>query len=148
MLLLFFLSSRRRHTRCALVTGVQTCALPISSVARVGYPPAYSSIPPGQKNGIRRYSGRAGLPMPGLGNTADVAGLPCSDISMRARHHSVPLLPSRPWESISSDQSSASSVHPGRRSSIYLAFDPAKTTGARAFPSLAPRSEEHTSELH
>src|SRR3546814_3426323 len=26
---LFFLSSRRRHTRCALVTGVQTCALPI-----------------------------------------------------------------------------------------------------------------------
>src|SRR3546814_1059388 len=29
--LLFFLccSSRRRHTRCALVTGVQTCALPI-----------------------------------------------------------------------------------------------------------------------
>src|SRR3546814_6542777 len=30
---LFFFSSRRRHTRCALVTGVQTCALPISIVA-------------------------------------------------------------------------------------------------------------------
>src|SRR3546814_10073991 len=29
---LFFFSSRRRHTRCALVTGVQTCALPISLV--------------------------------------------------------------------------------------------------------------------
>src|SRR3546814_13549320 len=28
--LYFFFSSRRRHTRCALVTGVQTCALPIS----------------------------------------------------------------------------------------------------------------------
>src|SRR3546814_6442407 len=28
---LFFFSSRRRHTRCALVTGVQTCALPISN---------------------------------------------------------------------------------------------------------------------
>src|SRR3546814_9533563 len=28
--LVFFFSSRRRHTRCALVTGVQTCALPIS----------------------------------------------------------------------------------------------------------------------
>src|SRR3546814_7715253 len=27
--LFFFFSSRRRHTRCALVTGVQTCALPI-----------------------------------------------------------------------------------------------------------------------
>src|SRR3546814_10375435 len=36
---LFFFSSRRRHTRCALVTGVQTCALPIStdnpSISRV-----------------------------------------------------------------------------------------------------------------
>src|SRR3546814_5893287 len=30
MSFLFFVSSRRRHTRCALVTGVQTCALPIS----------------------------------------------------------------------------------------------------------------------
>src|SRR3546814_5315309 len=29
MLFVFFFSSRRRHTRCALVTGVQTCALPI-----------------------------------------------------------------------------------------------------------------------
>src|SRR3546814_5345387 len=28
----FFFSSRRRHTRCALVTGVQKCALPISFV--------------------------------------------------------------------------------------------------------------------
>src|SRR3546814_3320416 len=30
VLFVFFFSSRRRHTRCALVTGVQTCALPIS----------------------------------------------------------------------------------------------------------------------
>src|SRR3546814_14290048 len=29
VVLCFFFSSRRRHTRCALVTGVQTCALPI-----------------------------------------------------------------------------------------------------------------------
>src|SRR3546814_2175179 len=28
---MFFFSNRRRHTRCALVTGVQTCALPIWS---------------------------------------------------------------------------------------------------------------------
>src|SRR3546814_6284143 len=40
----YLFSSRRRHTRCALVTGVQTCALPIShtlrevSPARVGNP--------------------------------------------------------------------------------------------------------------
>src|SRR3546814_569171 len=33
----FFFSSRRRHTRCALVTGVQTCALPIwSRVVPIG----------------------------------------------------------------------------------------------------------------
>src|SRR3546814_17692087 len=36
----FFFSSRRRHTRCALVTGVQTCALPIVGFAllRLGLP--------------------------------------------------------------------------------------------------------------
>src|SRR3546814_14588277 len=32
----FFFSSRRRHTRCALVTGVQTCALPICSIYPTG----------------------------------------------------------------------------------------------------------------
>src|SRR3546814_10165978 len=31
--LFFFFSSRRRHTRCALVTGVQTCALPICTMS-------------------------------------------------------------------------------------------------------------------
>src|SRR3546814_18389124 len=34
----FFFSSRRRHTRCALVTGVQTCALPISVRLPACYP--------------------------------------------------------------------------------------------------------------
>src|SRR3546814_9238206 len=33
--IVFFFSSRRRHTRCALVTGVQTCALPISATRQV-----------------------------------------------------------------------------------------------------------------
>src|SRR3546814_11506064 len=41
-IVLFFFSSRRRHTRCALVTGVQTCALPIYSNA------------PARSNGNRR----------------------------------------------------------------------------------------------
>src|SRR3546814_20597444 len=31
----FLFASRRRHTRCALVTGVQTCALPISAIGEV-----------------------------------------------------------------------------------------------------------------
>src|SRR3546814_1054227 len=34
-LVIVFFSSRRRHTRCALVTGVQTCALPICPPLRV-----------------------------------------------------------------------------------------------------------------
>src|SRR3546814_16988578 len=34
MVYLVFFSSRRRHTRCALVTGVQTCALPIFAEAQ------------------------------------------------------------------------------------------------------------------
>src|SRR3546814_5415124 len=33
-----FVSSRRRHTRCALVTGVQTCALPIYAAGRPEHP--------------------------------------------------------------------------------------------------------------
>src|SRR3546814_6846689 len=32
---MFFFSSRRRHTRCALVTGVQTCALPICLIEKI-----------------------------------------------------------------------------------------------------------------
>src|SRR3546814_17933761 len=35
MFYVFFFSSRRRHTSCALVTGVQTCALPISPSDRL-----------------------------------------------------------------------------------------------------------------
>src|SRR3546814_2655751 len=54
----FFFSSRRRHTRCALVTGVQTCALPISCTE------AY-----------RIENGKVGAPVKGatlIGNGPDV----------------------------------------------------------------------------
>src|SRR3546814_8649442 len=45
-LVFFFFSSRSRHTRCALVTGVQTCALPISQYeAGLKYqPPGSNSL--------------------------------------------------------------------------------------------------------
>src|SRR3546814_14943025 len=45
-----FFSSRRRHTRCALVTGVQTCALPI--YLRDGDRDARVERRPGARNGI------------------------------------------------------------------------------------------------
>src|SRR3546814_3482584 len=53
----FFFSSRRRHTRCALVTGVQTCALPISARP--------SSVPPDRGEACRPCLGPAqGLLLP------------------------------------------------------------------------------------
>src|SRR3546814_10276059 len=55
----FFFSSRRRHTRCALVTGVQTCALPIwmgeNIWGRPNSPVNKRSYGPGQ-HGQRRKS--------------------------------------------------------------------------------------------
>src|SRR3546814_5056931 len=50
--MVFFVSSRRRHTSCALVTGVQTCALPISdidSAAQAGFKMIVNNRPDGEE---------------------------------------------------------------------------------------------------
>src|SRR3546814_16967474 len=54
---MFFFSSRRRHTRCALVTGVQTCALPISWRITPGsvYSRQYRSSSAGASGRRRRH---------------------------------------------------------------------------------------------
>src|SRR3546814_4325748 len=63
---IFFFSSTRRHARCALVTGVQTCALPISSPRW-----ALSSAARAERTGrtrwtpSRRDGQNAGLPTAG-----------------------------------------------------------------------------------
>src|SRR3546814_2494566 len=48
MLFRFFFASRRRHTRCALVTGVHTCALPIYLLLevdeRTGFSEAFTHL--------------------------------------------------------------------------------------------------------
>src|SRR3546814_4191053 len=44
VLCFFFFSSRRRHTSCALVTGVQTCALPISA-RQIGLVDQFGGLP-------------------------------------------------------------------------------------------------------
>src|SRR3546814_9081529 len=54
----FFFSSRRRHTRCALVTGVQTCALPICC-ADTRPPPARRG-PARHARRLRRWRGSPG----------------------------------------------------------------------------------------
>src|SRR3546814_20322293 len=58
----FFLSSRRRHTSCALVTGVQTCALPISAGAASA---AFAGL-----TGARRQQPAAEWPI-GAGHTVE-----------------------------------------------------------------------------
>src|SRR3546814_8282166 len=63
---LFFFSSRRRHTRCALVTGVQTCALPIYEGEGYAQPETVEATQPdaGQDHhhgGARGQRGAAGL---------------------------------------------------------------------------------------
>src|SRR3546814_10248495 len=88
--ILFFFSSRRRHTRCALVTGVQTCALPISvmSDAKYDFDGFLDYIQGGvrvakRKAGFEQYLG--GPPAPGgsFVTPLDAAGLP-SDILSQA----------------------------------------------------------------
>src|SRR3546814_1101754 len=49
----FFFSSRRRHTRCALVSGVQTCALPI--LGDYGVLALYLVDPASPGVSVRRY---------------------------------------------------------------------------------------------
>src|SRR3546814_5933972 len=56
----FFFSSRRRHTRCALVTGVQTCALPIYTAGWVRFRPSFfdGNAPFGEAWATRWYAFR------------------------------------------------------------------------------------------
>src|SRR3546814_6127982 len=72
MYLLFF-SSRRLHTRCALVTGVQTCALPILNGqsdaplrmnATAPYPPAGMAFDRARPHHARTRSPDSAYPMP------------------------------------------------------------------------------------
>src|SRR3546814_19338607 len=69
----FFLSSRRRHTRCALVTGVQTCALPIYGRRRRT---AGSSGVVHQAEGARGLAPHAARTMTDSREKQSVAGTP------------------------------------------------------------------------
>src|SRR3546814_7597613 len=53
----FFFSSRRRHTRCALVTGVQTCALPIFPGSNPPLLPVRGFHPARSRSVLRSSSG-------------------------------------------------------------------------------------------
>src|SRR3546814_13038277 len=83
----FFFSSIRRHTRCALVTGVQTCALPISRAATEadGRPDATRRAP-----SPARRAGNGGNEKCGL---TPVLGPPGLDRQAVERHRGGPADP-------------------------------------------------------
>src|SRR3546814_7255121 len=59
----FFFSSRRRHTSCALVTGVHTCALPIwaastTSALRIGASLSIGAAEPRVASGVGHVRAR------------------------------------------------------------------------------------------
>src|SRR3546814_20204328 len=81
VLICFFFSSRRRHTSCALVTGVQTCALPIS---------ARSSMSTGAMASRSPKSSRPTARSPGSSGGADVRLYPAAaDPAADRRRHGV-----------------------------------------------------------
>src|SRR3546814_6475482 len=74
----FFFSSRRRHTRCALVTGVQTCALPI---CQANYAAAKAALHGASRSLAREMASRGitvNVVAPGViaGRMADAAFTP------------------------------------------------------------------------
>src|SRR3546814_9053358 len=81
--LLFFCSSRRRHTRCALVTGVQTCALPISIEAVL-----MTNVPPSIANYNQR-AGRAGRRGQGFSSSLTIARNTPLDLETRSEERRV-----------------------------------------------------------
>src|SRR3546814_962000 len=73
----FFLSSRRRHTRCALVTGVQTCALPIFEHAMRTGDSASLVLPAHTLKGEARHFGA--LSLGDLAETIEMGARRCVD---------------------------------------------------------------------
>src|SRR3546814_10821301 len=83
----FFFSSRRRHTRCALVTGVQTCALPI---LRCGPAPAAAEASPRRPREARPPDARDAMTdLSDLPERGDTAHLPAPCAAYRRDRKSV-----------------------------------------------------------
>src|SRR3546814_1099543 len=71
--LLFFFSSRRRHTICALVTGVQTCALPIYSPCQLVFVDDGSDVDTVNGHRVIPYAEFLALPAAGKYMTIAIA---------------------------------------------------------------------------
>src|SRR3546814_2202511 len=119
----FFFSSRRRHTRCALVTGVQTCALPIW----VHVEEFVAALP-------RRFAHEF------VPHALFAEQEP--DLARKGAKRELIELPHAPGVTAPADEAEGLAI---RRRSIARSRR-AAPGGVPAFP-WAPRSEEHTSEL-
>src|SRR3546814_4859475 len=94
LLFVFFFSSRRRHTRCALVTGVQTCALPIYR-PRSSYwaNPSDGPPPPHERQAhapVRAHSWWLAAAKPAELKRSACSTLPVGDGATALRHRQVP----------------------------------------------------------
>src|SRR3546814_5329856 len=130
-LYMFFFSSRRRHTRCALVTGVQTCALPIFAGAQDA-----AMLPHGNAERVRRLAPLDRFGHPGLG-LAD----------QRAQVRERVAAPAAEFRDLFVDQMRRRFLVLGHvRPSYCPVIQPG--IAAACFSQLASRrSEEHTLEL-
>src|SRR3546814_5323788 len=160
----FFFSSRRRHTRCALVTGVQTCALPIyrnSRAAERRFTLEFFEntsvnlvpfLPWGSPGGIRKAMARK--------MTASTAAIPVTDaLNPMTPSSAAPSKKPQPLTAFfepvrtATHRKSAPSSSAGA-STLTALFE---LLLARSFATTEPpwttmtktteRSEEHTSEL-
>src|SRR3546814_7677362 len=130
--LFFFFSSRRRHTRCALVTGVQTCALPILHAESRGNARAVSQA---GAMGLMQImpatwamlSARHGLGADPFDVRSNILAGAAYLRAMWDRYRDVPLM------------LAAYNAGPGRADAF--------ASGRRGLPAETRRSEEHTSEL-
>src|SRR3546814_1641875 len=142
-LLSFFFSSRRRHTSCALVTGVQTCALPIWCGVQTGAGAAVLSLDlkPGQSLAV--FGGGAVGLSALLGARAVDAGMV------------IVVEPNAERRALALELGAAHVIDPGATDDVLAAVKALAggavnhaldTTGIPAVIAVA-RSEEHTSEL-
>src|SRR3546814_6247272 len=124
-LFVFFFSSRRRHTRCALVTGVQTCALPIWSSRRVRA--ACRRPEPSLSGAERALSLLPGHLLPAL------SPLPCYSTDVRVISSSA-TVPATPATMLAASRAAA-------RTTAGLVRPPLRNQ------LICSRSEEQTTEL-
>src|SRR3546814_1059763 len=140
-LFVFFFSSRRRHTRCALVTGVQTCALPIYS-----FSDGKVSLPAG--------AAERGGTQPVVRVTAE--GKACLEASvgqhvmLRVEAEAPPgagTITHLDWDFDGSGRFVVSQSVEQGQTSVALTTTHASDRPGTHFAVASVRSEEHTSEL-